>query len=67
MIPVKPPWATIVNKLYARHGSYKRMLVALAEYGVQPDYSTLSHLRCGYAAEPKWKLGAALLNLYEQK
>ena len=68
MIPTKPDWQAIVNDLYSRHGSYKRLQNALSKQDVYPDHSTLSHLRSRHGGGPMWALGAALLNLHgEQK
>jgi hypothetical protein len=64
MIPVSPDWPRILNDLYAHYGSYKRLLVAMAKEGHEPDYSTLSHLRSGVARRPMWETGAVLLNLH---
>lgn len=52
MIPTSPDWRTIVTVLHRHFGTYDKLVNALAEQDVYPDYTTLAHLRSGYARSP---------------
>jgi hypothetical protein len=66
-IPLDPDWRKIVLTLRRRHGSYHAVLDQLADRQDHLcDHSTLAYLGSGKTLAPKWRLGAALFNLYTE-
>ena len=66
MIPVDPDWPRIMAEL--RESLMDKQLVyELMRLGVRVEKTTLRDLRIGRNKNPRYRLGAALMNLHEKR
>jgi hypothetical protein len=65
VIQIKPDWREVMMEFRRRGVSDVEVLERLGTQGVTIDRANLCHLRSGKNSNPRFALGAALLNILE--
>lgn len=65
MIPVEVDWPAVIDALHRSGLRDKDIFDRMADQGVVTHHDALRALRTGDIASPRYAVGAALMNLYQ--